>query len=300
MSIDVSLLITIFGTIFAILVPIISWKLRREEHRQLDVVIDRNVAIVNQLVTNLENLSIVVDGRPASSQVVWITGWIVNAGNYDISDRIVEHPLKLVLPKDMTWLRGNIEDFSTDVTCEANIQDVRELEFKWVLLRSGEYIRFDALLQCPLDSIQDKDLPLEEIDVYSRIENVRTGPLIPLSELGERYNPLKIPKLYIGPKFFVTMLAVLAFAPLWMGVLAPFHLDQFLGDGFLPATPRVVKVDGKVNEKVGVFINKDGEIKVTLNEEVWLFETAEDLFSREDIQVGEVRPRDISKDLDRN
>lgn len=296
MSIDVSLWVTVLGTVFAILIPIISWKFSREEHRQLDVVIDKNVAIVNQLVANLENLSIVVDGRPATSQVVWITGWIINAGNYDISDRIVEYPLKLVLPEDMSWLRGNIEHCSTDVSCEANIKEVRELEFKWMLLRSGEYIRFDALLQCPLDSIEDADLPLEQIRPYSRIENVRTGPLIPLSDVGERYNPLRIPKLYIGPKIIVTLLAFLVFTPMWMRVFTPFYLDQLFGDGFLQATPRVVRIEGNEENKVGLFVSGDSKIKVTFNGEMWYFETARELFARQDIQVGEVRARDMSKE----
>ena len=105
MNIDVSLLVTVLGTVLAILIPIGNWYFRREEHRQLDVVIDRNVALVNQFVRNLENLSIVIDGKPASAQVVWITGWIINAGNYDISERIVEYPLKLTVAENMKWLR---------------------------------------------------------------------------------------------------------------------------------------------------------------------------------------------------
>ena len=167
------------------------------------------------------------------------------------------------------------------------------------MLRSGEYIRFDALLQCPLDEtedIEDADILLEQVTPHSRIENVRTGPLIPLSELGERYNPLKTRKLHIRPKAFVTALVLLLFAPIWMEVFAPFQLDQWFGDGYLRATPRVVWVEGEEKGEVGLFVDRDNRIKVTVDRTEWFFNTPEELFARQGIQVGEVRARVLSRE----
>ena len=148
---NLTLVLTVIGTLSAILYPVIGWVFRREELQQLDVVLDKEVFLVNQLAGNLNNFSIVIDEKPASDQVVWITGWIINSGSYDISERIVEHPLKLQLPENMQWVRGDVKHYSIDVKCNSQIISPQELQFTWVLLKSGEYIYFDALLECPIE-----------------------------------------------------------------------------------------------------------------------------------------------------
>ena len=69
---------TIIGAIAAICVPIIGLLFRRKEQRQLDIVLDKGVFLVNQLAGGLKNFSILIDGEPASEQIVWVTGWIIN------------------------------------------------------------------------------------------------------------------------------------------------------------------------------------------------------------------------------
>lgn len=146
---------TIIGAIAAIFVPLIGLIFRRKEHRQLDIVLDKCVFLVNQLAGDLKNFSIVIDGEPASEQIVWVTGWIINSGHFDISERIIEAPLRLKTPEDTQWLRGTIEHCSENVQCSSNIVGTDVLQFDWTLLRTGEYIRFEALLNCPLDKIQE-------------------------------------------------------------------------------------------------------------------------------------------------
>ena len=304
-DVNLALLITVVGTLLAV-IPVIGWFFRREEHRQLDVVLDNEVFLVNQLVRNLENFSIEIDGKPASDQIVWITGWIINSGNYDISERIIEGPLTLKLPENMQWLRGNIVHSSSDVTCNSHIIGPQELEFKWVLLRSGEYIHFDALLQCPLEEtkeVWDTSSLAEKIKLYSRMENIRTGSLIPLSHLGERYDPLTTHKLKILPKLPVTVFAVLFLAFLGMKTFYPFELDKLFGDGFLPARPSIVKMIDGLPAELKVFVDKDNKIKLTLNEasidkhlqEELLFNSSEELFSQEDIRLGKILARNPPK-----
>ena len=306
MSNNLNLVLAVVGILFAA-IPVIGWFFRREEHRQLDVVLDKEVYLVNQLAGNLKNFSIVIEGKPSSEQVVWITGWIINSGNSDISERIVEHPLTLKLPENMQWLRGTIVHYSSDVTCNSHIIGSQELEFRWVLLRSGEYIHFDALLQCPLEEtkeVWDISSLAEKVTPYSRMENIHTGSLIPLSDLGERYNPLKTRKLNIMRKLIVTFLGVLLLVPIWMIVFFPFELDQLFGDGFLRARLSIVKMIDGIPAELKVSVDKENKIKLTLNQpsidkhlqEELLFNTPEELFSQEDIRLGKILARGSSED----
>lgn len=306
MSNNLNLVLAVVGILFAA-IPVIGWFFRREEHRQLDVVLDKEVYLVNQLAGNLKNFSIVIEGKPSSEQVVWITGWIINSGNHDISERIIEHPLKLELPKNMQWLRGDIEHCSSDVKCNSHIIGAQELQFKWILLKSGEFIYFDALLQCPLEEtkeVWDTGSFVEIIKPYSRIENIRTDSLTSLSELGEIYNPFKPRKLNIIPKIIATFFAILFFMPMWMITLLPFELDNLFGDGYLTAAPRMVKIVEGVPIPLSVSVDQENHVRLTLNDpaidtplnEEYFFSTPDEIFSQEDIRLGKFAAKDLSKE----
>ena len=241
------------------------------------------------------NFSIVIEGKPASDQVAWINGWIINSGNFDISERMIEHPLILKLPNDMKWLRGSIEHCSNDVECHSQIVGDQELQFEWVLLKCGEFINFDALLQCPLEEtkqFRSINSLVEIVRPYSRIENIQIESLIPLSQLGERYSPLKPRKLNLIPKLSATIATILFLVPMWMIAFFPFELDNLIGDGFLPATPKLVKTVDGIPVELKVSVNQKNEVRLMPNQpevdtplhDNYLFSSTDELFSQEDIR----------------
>ena len=63
-EIDITLFFTITGTLAAIFLPIVGWLLRRKDSRQLDVVLENEVFLVNQLAKDIDNFSIIIDGEP--------------------------------------------------------------------------------------------------------------------------------------------------------------------------------------------------------------------------------------------
>ena len=304
-DIDVTLILTIVGILAAICGPIIGWLLRSKDSRQLDVVLEKEVFLVSQLANDLDNFSIVIDGEPASDQVVWITGWIINSGNYDISERIVEKPLTLTLPEDLHWSNAKVPHCSRDVSCEVEIVEPHKLEFQWSLLRSGEYVHFDALLRCPIDESSGQfgeGSFVKTITPYSRIENIRTDAITSLAEIGERYNPKTPRERYLGPKFLATFFAFAVYVPFFMSFVYPFELDQFFGDGFLPARPVIETTVDDVSVKLAVSVNSQSKVKVDCpqsaeNEEAivcgeHVFDTPTEVFANNDIRVGRFAHRD--------
>ena len=192
-SLDLTLILSAAGTFAAIFIPLIILLLRRQTGPQLDIVLDKEVFLVNQLARDLKNFSISIDGEPATEQVAWITGWIINSGTLDISARMVENPLRLELLETMSWIRVDIDHSSSGVDCKCAVIDGRMAEFDWALLRSGEYVYFDSLIECPLAETREKwagSSFAEMIQPNSRIENIRTDAIVPISHLGDKYNRL--------------------------------------------------------------------------------------------------------------
>ena len=306
-DLNLELALTVVATLSTILIPVIGWYLRRKECHQLDVVLDKGIFLVNQLAGNLKKFSIVIDEKPASDQVAWITGWIINSGNFDISKRMIEHPLILKLPNNMKWLRGSIEHCSNDVECHSQIVGDQELQFEWILLKCGEFINFDALLQCPLEETEQFRSIYSLVEIvrpYSRIENIQIESLIPLPQLGERYSPLKPRKLNLIPKLSATIATILFLVPMWVITFFPFELDNLIGDGFLPATPKLVKTVDGIPVELKVSVNQKNEVRLIPNQpevdtplhDNYLFSSTDELFSQEDIRVGRIAVRELSKD----
>ena len=308
-EVDLTLAFTIAGTLAAILGPIVGWLLRRKDSRQLDVVLDKEVFLVNQLAKDVDSFSIIIDGEPASDQVVWITGWIINSGNYDISDKIVEKPLTLTLPENLQWSTAKVPHCSKDVNCEVEIVESRKLQFRWSLLRSGEYVYFDGLLRCPIDRFNGRigeGSFVKTITPYSRIENVRTDAITSLAEIGERYNPKTSRERHLGPKSLATCFAFAVYIPFFMLFVYPFELDGLSGDGFLPASPVIEATVDDVSVKLAVSVNSKSKIKLECPQSAKkeaeivcrerVFDTPTEVFDNNEIRVGSFEHRDRTKE----
>ncbi len=244
---DFTLALTALGALAAIIIPLSLWLFTREARYQLDIILDKEMFLVNQVARDLDYIRILIDDKPAPEQVVWITGWIINSGKLDISNRIVEKPLRLILPEDMSWLRATIDHFSSNVECYSTAIDEKQVEFNWTLLRSGEYIHFDCLMQCPIENTKeswDTSSLASTIRPYSRIENTRTDTVVPISPLVEKDDPSQSHKRLFR-KITVTAILATIYPVLWILLFFPYSIDGFFGDGFLHASPSVVKFIGK-------------------------------------------------------
>ena len=255
-----------------------------------------------------KNISILVDEEPVTEQVVWITGWIINSGSLDIGERTIQHPLKLILPENMAWIRANIDNSSTGIECKCETIVKQEIQFDWTLLRSGEYVHFDALIHCPIEEIQQSwgsRSFVEIITTYSRIENIRSNSVVPISDLGNKYNPLTPREHNITPKAVISVLMALFIGFTWTRAFFPFDLDDFFGDGMLAARPSIVKViDGKTFE-VDVVVDRSNNVTLTMDEpsmnisfsEDYFLEHHRDIFDKYDIEAGNISARDLSQDV---
>ena len=299
---EFTLALTALGALAAIVIPFSIWYFTREARYQLDILLEKEVFLVSQVTRDLDYIRILIDDKPAPEQVVWITGWIINSGKLDISNRNIEKPLRLILPDDMSWLRATIDRSSPDVECNSVFIDERNIEFNWTLLRSGEYIHYDCLIQCPNEKtteIWDIDSLASAIRPYSRIENTRTDAVVPISPLLEKDDPSQLKRRLIRKITFTAIVATM-YPVLWMVTFFPHDLDGVFGDGYLRASPSIVKsIDGKPHE-LSMSIDRLRNVKLELDEPfVELFYSEDEhsnIFKSDDLKVGKISKRDLSKE----
>ena len=242
---------------------------------------------------------------------MWITGWIINSGNYDISERTVEVPLTLTLPENLQWSSVKVPHCSNDVKCEVEIVERHKLRFRWSLLRGGEFIYFDALLRCPIDESNDqlgKGFFAKTVNPYSRIENIRNDSIVSLSQIGDRYNPKKTRERHFGLKALATCFVCALYIPFFMRLVYPFALDQFFGDGFLSARPVIESTADDVSIELAVSVNGHNKIRLECpqsaeNQDVGVcgrhvFDSPTEVFANKDLRVSKFVHRDRMKEPD--
>ena len=299
---DLTLALTALGALAAVVIPFGIWHFTREARFQLDILLEKQVFLVSQVTRDLDYIRILIDDEPAPEQVVWITGWIINSGKLDISNRNIEKPLRLILPDDMSWLRATIDRSSPDVECSSAIIDKNHIEFSWTLLRSGEYIHYDCLIQCPAEKtteVWDMDSLASVIRPYSRIENTRTDAVVPISPLLAKDDSWRLKRRLIRT-IIPTVVVAIMYPVLWMITFFPHELDGVFGDGFLRASPSIVKtIDGNSHE-LSISMDRLGNVKLELDEPlVELFYSEDEhssILESDDLKVGKISTRDISKE----
>ena len=134
---------------------------------------------------------------------------------------------------------------------------------------------------------------------YSRIENTRTDAVVPISPLLEKDDPSQLKRRLIRKITFTAIVATM-YPVLWMVTFFPHDLDGVFGDGYLRASPSIVKsIDGKPHE-LSMSIDRLRNVKLELDEPfVELFygeDEHSNIFKSDDLKVGKISKRDLSKE----
>lgn len=114
------------------------------------------IALIDDITQGIGDLEIRFRNAVVAENVVLLKGFIVNTGKRDISPDMVERPLRLVLPKGFQWLDCQITDRVRDLDVDVVNTSTDGIEFKFGLLKTDEYFRFDALATVPSEE-SDED-----------------------------------------------------------------------------------------------------------------------------------------------
>jgi len=129
--------------------------LRRRYPGQITFVRESCIGLFEAIVKNLPELSVLYKDAPVGEGLVLLKGAFLNTGSKDITDLMIEDDLNICLPEGFRWLTGKIVATSPNIKTTIDVRDDR-LSFDTGLLRCGEYVRFEALAEVPLENAEHR------------------------------------------------------------------------------------------------------------------------------------------------
>lgn len=176
---DISLIVSIIAGIITLILGVWSIFLIYKRHYPGKVTFfnEDTIGLVDGIVKNIPELSLLYNGEPVKEQIVLLKGYFQNTGSIDITENMqTEEKLTISLPSDYKWLSGKIVASSPKIKANITIRDNRKLEFHLGLFRCNEVVKFDALAEIVSKHDKDKNSAqrlIDGLDFTHRIANVQ-------------------------------------------------------------------------------------------------------------------------------
>lgn len=138
------------------------------------------IPLFDSIVKNLSELVVSFKESPVKPNLFLIKGGFINSGRFDISQNMIEKELSINLPENFKWLTAKVVSSSQNVIAKTEINGDCSLIFKMGLFRVNEFIRFQALAEVPLESLdkfstylRKKHFFINSMNFHHRIKDVK-------------------------------------------------------------------------------------------------------------------------------
>ncbi|KAB1066064.1 hypothetical protein [Salibacter halophilus] len=123
---------------------------------------------------NRLNIDVNYAGNSIDNYLILFKGTLVNNGHKDIDKSSVYKPLRIKSKNEFKWLESSLSEVPQGATVDLNKLDDTTLEIKWDLLKKGEQIEFETLIEIPQETeIEDiSDEFYNSLDFDFRITDV--------------------------------------------------------------------------------------------------------------------------------
>jgi len=153
---EMSVALGVLGVIATVTLGVWALIIARSRYPgQITFVQEQTIELFDEIVKNLEDLSISYKGNEIGENLVLLNGAFVNSGKIDVSPEMTEKPLAMSLPEGFRWLTAKVISSSPDVKAEIEVQTENIITLKSGLFRCGEYIRFQALAEVLMPPVDD-------------------------------------------------------------------------------------------------------------------------------------------------
>ncbi len=202
---------------------------------ELTFVWERPIALFDQIVRDLSDLSVAYKNQPVTEHLVLLKAALVNSGKLDIAPAMVEDSVRLLLPAGYKWITAVVLSASAGVSASLKSEGDGTLAVTMGLLRRGEFVRIQALAEVPqtesgkAGAKREPDAILRESLQFShRIANTR--PIVS-SELYEPATMKRRSRSYLIVTAFGVLLsgatgAVLLTRGVPQDIVYPLNLDN--------------------------------------------------------------------------
>lgn len=136
--------------VFGILAAHLTWRFRPRTEAEVRIVDELTTPLFSEVTKNLDELTVIYKGQPATESLVFLRLILVNVGSLDISHPMVEEPIGLDAPEGAKWLSAEITGASPGFKAEVSIASPRTIRLETGLWRRGEAVRLEAILEAPV------------------------------------------------------------------------------------------------------------------------------------------------------
>jgi hypothetical protein len=123
--------------------------IRKRYPGKISFVIDREIALFEDIVRNLPELSVTFNGSPVSDNLVLIRFYLINTGEQDIAPPLVHQNLQAHLPNGYSWRTAKVVAHSKYVESQVDIVSPSTLAFNLGLFRRDEHVAVEAVAEVP-------------------------------------------------------------------------------------------------------------------------------------------------------
>lgn len=138
----------LIGIILTIIFGIYSiWAYKKSKKKiSIELKNEQCYSLFRDDVTRL-NIELIYNKKTLTNPLILFKAKIINNGSVDIDKNRIFKPLKIISSKEFNWLEAKTIVQSNGSLSIINILKPNELQIEWDLLKSGEYIEFEALIE---------------------------------------------------------------------------------------------------------------------------------------------------------
>lgn len=175
---------------------------------------------------NRLNIDVNYKGQSVNNFLLLFKGTIENNGTLDIDKNRIYTPLKIITKKEFKWLETSISSVPDGATVKIDRISDNTIEFNWDLIKKGEQIDFEALVEIPVDSELEKitDVFYDSIKFDFRITDLsKVDKIQDFSSKDYRRRKLRIMLVFLG--VFTLLMGISIFfsseLPSYLSLLPP-------------------------------------------------------------------------------
>lgn len=282
MTLNLETILAVTGVIATIVIGYLGVKYTLKYRKNTSIIFLKNssISLFKSVVKNLDELEINFKGKKIEENLIIFKGTFFNNGNVDIDNSIIHTPLEITLPKNFSWVNQKIIGSSKGLN--ANIEKrENKLIIQWDLLKEGEYIVFESLVEYKSDEGNDGKTGnltsklLKEITFDHRITNLKK-----IKKEGSIPRPMGA-----GPLTFLILLMLFLILPGFYVSIGQFFFPKYQVLNEVILDSKTEFVETKANDKNEVvLVNSSGdELKTMTLEEYQITKGDSSIIQKEDI-----------------
>ena len=186
---------------------------KRKYPGQLTFLQESYLPLFDAIVKNLPELKVSFRDEPAGEGLVLLKGALLNTGSKDITPDMIAENITMSLPEGYKWITAELVAHSPKVECIID-NDQQSLVFNMGLFRCSEYLRFETLVEVPIEERESEntaenigDKLRKAIKVNHRIsdtQKVISANLVPVMQAQRRLKRFAI----IGGMFAAALIVM--------------------------------------------------------------------------------------------